>query len=59
MSTLIITDTDGFKTEWAWPEGKTMLANAEFVASFEGEHWKLRLAQGAGPGQLAGYEVVP
>lgn len=35
---LVIEDDDGFRTEWPWPEGKTILGNREFFAICEKEH---------------------
>jgi hypothetical protein len=43
---LVIEDDDGFRTEWPWPDGLTMLANSEFVKICEAQHDALRLDSG-------------
>jgi hypothetical protein len=42
VSTVKIEDDDGFTTEWAWPEGRSLLANADWFAIIEAEHDRLR-----------------
>jgi hypothetical protein len=42
MSTLVIEDDDGFRTEWPWPDDKLALANASFIEMFEVAHDRLR-----------------
>lgn len=43
MNTLTIEDEDGFRTDWPWPEDKSLLHNASFVEMCEMQHDAMRL----------------
>lgn len=49
MDAITIEDEDGFRTEWPWPEGKTMLGNASFVDLCVTQHDVARTTAGLSP----------